>query len=70
TKNDVLKAAAAVESRSEHPLGEAIVKAAKNLDWKAATEVQAFPGQGIVGIIDNQEVIAGKDDFIKKYVAD
>lgn len=69
TKADVLKAAASVESRSEHPLGEAIVKAAKNLDWQAATEVQAFPGQGIVGIIDNQEVIAGKDDFIKKYVA-
>ncbi|PLZ87221.1 heavy metal translocating P-type ATPase [Fischerella muscicola CCMEE 5323] len=70
TKDDVLKAAAAVESRSEHPLGQAIVKASKNLDWKAATEVQAFPGQGIVGIIDNQEVIAGKDDFVKKYVAD
>ncbi|PMB17010.1 heavy metal translocating P-type ATPase [Fischerella thermalis CCMEE 5282] len=70
TKADVLKAAASVESRSEHPLGLAIVKASKNLDWKAATEVQAFPGQGIVGIIDNQEVIAGKDDFVKKYVAD
>ncbi|PMB08302.1 heavy metal translocating P-type ATPase, partial [Fischerella thermalis CCMEE 5273] len=65
TKADVLKAAASVESRSEHPLGLAIVKASKNLDWKAATEVQAFPGQGIVGIIDNQEVIAGKDDFVK-----
>ncbi|PMB21234.1 heavy metal translocating P-type ATPase [Fischerella thermalis CCMEE 5319] len=69
TKADVLKAAASVESRSEHPLGLAIVKAAKNLDWQAATEVQAFPGQGIVGMIDNQEVLAGKDDFVKKYVA-
>ncbi|PMB38653.1 heavy metal translocating P-type ATPase [Fischerella thermalis CCMEE 5205] len=69
TKADVLKAAASVESRSEHPLGLAIVKAATNLDWQAATEVQAFPGQGIVGMIDNQEVLAGKDDFVKKYVA-
>lgn len=69
TKDDVLKAAASVESRSEHPLGQAIVKASKNLDWQAATEVQAFPGQGIVGMIDNQEVIVGKDDFVKKYVA-
>ncbi|OKH13678.1 ATPase [Fischerella major NIES-592] len=69
TKADVLKAAASVESRSEHPLGQAIVKAATNLDWEAATEVQAFPGQGIVGMIDNQEVLAGKDDFVKKYVA-
>ncbi|PLZ89510.1 heavy metal translocating P-type ATPase [Fischerella thermalis] len=69
TKADVLKAAASVESRSEHPLGLAIVKASTNLDWQAATEVQAFPGQGIVGMIDDQEVLAGKDDFVKKYVA-
>jgi Cd2+/Zn2+-exporting ATPase len=69
TKDDVLKAAASVESRSEHPLGQAIVKAAKHLDWAAATEVQAFPGQGILGIVNNQKVIAGKDDFVKKYVA-
>jgi Cd2+/Zn2+-exporting ATPase len=69
TKADVLKAAASVESRSEHPLGQAIVKAATNLDWQAATEVQAFPGQGIVGMVDDQEVLAGKDDFVKKYVA-
>ncbi|PMB24873.1 heavy metal translocating P-type ATPase [Fischerella thermalis CCMEE 5198] len=69
TKADVLKAAASVESRSEHPLGLAIVKASTNLDWQAATEVQAFPGQGIVGMIDNQEVIVGKDDFVKKFVA-
>ncbi|MBD2433736.1 MULTISPECIES: heavy metal translocating P-type ATPase [Fischerella] len=69
TKADVLKAAASVESRSEHPLGQAIVKASTNLDWQAATEVQAFPGQGIVGMIDDQEVLAGKDDFVKKYVA-
>ncbi|WP_315789621.1 heavy metal translocating P-type ATPase [Fischerella sp. JS2] len=70
TKDDVLKAAASVESRSEHPLGQAIVKAATNVDWQAAIEVQAFPGQGIVGIVNNQEVIAGKDDFVKKYVTD
>ncbi|KOP24148.1 ATPase [Hapalosiphon sp. MRB220] len=70
TKDDVLKAAASVESRSEHPLGEAIVKASKNLDWTAATEVQAFPGQGIIGIVNNQEIIAGKDDFVKNYVVD
>ncbi|TBR57548.1 heavy metal translocating P-type ATPase [Westiellopsis prolifica IICB1] len=70
TQEYVLKTAASVESRSEHPLGEAIVKAAKNLDWTAATEVQAFPGQGIIGIVNHQEVIAGKDNFVQKYVVD
>jgi Cd2+/Zn2+-exporting ATPase len=69
TRSDVLKAAASVESRSEHPLAQAIVEASKNLDWVAATEVQAFPGQGILGIVDNQEVIVGKNSFLQKYVA-
>lgn len=50
---DVLKLAVAVESRSEHPIGSAIVRAAKDIDWVNAVEVQAVPGQGIVGIIQN-----------------
>ncbi|MBW4434976.1 MAG: heavy metal translocating P-type ATPase [Pelatocladus maniniholoensis HA4357-MV3] len=70
TKEYVLNITASIESRSEHPLGEAIVKAAKNLDWTAATEVQAFPGQGIIGIVNNQEIIAGKDNFVQNYVVD
>ncbi|WP_026735018.1 heavy metal translocating P-type ATPase [Fischerella sp. PCC 9605] len=69
THSDVLKAAASVESRSEHPLAQAIVEASKNLNWVAATEVEAFPGQGILGIVDNQEVIVGKNSFLQKYVA-
>ncbi|MFB2772243.1 heavy metal translocating P-type ATPase [Pelatocladus sp. BLCC-F211] len=70
TQESVLKTAASLESRSEHPLGEAIVKAAKNLDWTPATEVQAFPGQGIIGIVNHQEIIAGKDNFVQNYVVD
>ncbi len=68
TQKNVLKAAASVESRSEHPLAKAILQAAKDLDWVAATEVQAFPGQGIIGIADNQEVIVGKENFVQQYV--
>ena len=50
---DVLKLAAAVESRSEHPIGYAIVRAAQDINWVNAVEVQAVPGQGIVGIIQH-----------------
>ncbi|HYW21774.1 MAG TPA: HAD-IC family P-type ATPase, partial [Nodularia sp. (in: cyanobacteria)] len=48
TQTDVLKAAASVESYSEHPIGKAIVQAAGDLDWIGAIQVQAIPGQGIV----------------------
>ncbi len=68
TKDDVLKIAASVESSSEHPIGKAIVQAASNLNWVAAIEVQALPGQGIVGIAQEQEVIVGNAVFVQKYV--
>jgi Zn2+/Cd2+-exporting ATPase len=79
TVDDVLKIAAFVESYSEHPIGEAIVQAAGDLDWLPAVGVKAIPGQGIVGILNptpplaervgsQQQVIVGKADFIQQYV--
>lgn len=65
---DVLKAAAALESSSEHPIGKAIVQAANDLDWVRGVEVQAIPGQGITGIVNNQKVIVGKVAFIQQYI--
>ncbi|MHC5765354.1 MAG: heavy metal translocating P-type ATPase [Nostoc sp.] len=68
TNNDVLKAAASVESSSEHPIGKAIVQAAGDLDWVAAIQVQAIPGQGIVGIAQEKQVIVGNAIFLQQYV--
>ena len=65
---DVLKVAATVESVSEHAIGKAIVKAAADLNWVSAVEVQAIPGQGIVGINNMQQVIVGNAAFVQKYV--
>ncbi len=73
---DVLKIAASVEAYSEHPIGEAIVQAAKELDWLRATEVRAIPGKGIVGILKplygaglESQAIVGKEKFIHQYVS-
>lgn len=68
TEEDVLKVAASVESSSEHPIGEAIVQAAQDLNWSRAVEVRAIPGQGILGMNGHQEVIVGKADFVQQYV--
>lgn len=68
TQNDVLKAAASVESSSEHPIGKAIVEAAGDLDWVGAVQVQAIPGQGIVGIAQEQQIIVGNAVFVQQYV--
>ncbi|MBE9036741.1 heavy metal translocating P-type ATPase [aff. Roholtiella sp. LEGE 12411] len=68
TQADVLKIAAAVESGSEHPIGRAILQAASDLDWVSAVEVQAIPGQGIVGIVKEQKMIVGNAAFVQQYV--
>ncbi|MBD2209546.1 heavy metal translocating P-type ATPase [Nostoc linckia FACHB-104] len=65
---DVLTAAASLESYSEHPIGKAIVQAAANIDWVGALEVQAIPGKGISGIIQDQQVMVGNAAFIGEYV--
>ncbi|MBH8562768.1 heavy metal translocating P-type ATPase [Nostoc sp. CENA67] len=69
SQGDVLKAAAALESCSEHPIGKAIVQAANDLNWVRGVEVQAIPGQGIIGILNNQNLVVGKATFIQQYVA-
>ncbi|MEA5504387.1 heavy metal translocating P-type ATPase [Halotia wernerae UHCC 0503] len=69
SQTDVLKAAAALESDSEHPIAQAIVQAAGDLNWIRGVEVQAIPGQGITGIANNQQVIVGNVAFVQQYVS-
>jgi Cu+-exporting ATPase len=60
--NNVLGLAAAAEKHSEHPLGEAIVRAYREKSGKEpedATEFEAVPGHGIIAKVDNRTVIIG-----------
>ncbi|MDN4484063.1 heavy metal translocating P-type ATPase [Demequina lignilytica] len=57
----VLALAAAVESESEHPIGRAVVAAAKDrgLDIPAPSDVDTVPGKGVRAAVDGQEVAVG-----------
>lgn len=63
----LLQVAAALESLSEHPIGEAIVQAARqqNFTWTEAINGQAQAGQGITGEIDCQTAVVGKAAFVQ-----
>ncbi|HEY9727980.1 MAG TPA: heavy metal translocating P-type ATPase [Chroococcales cyanobacterium] len=65
--SQVLQIAAALETYSEHPIGEAIVQAAQqqNLKLPSASEVKAEIGQGISGTIEDQLVLVGKAAFVE-----
>ena len=66
----VLELAAAIESRSEHPIGEAIVRAAwqKKVQLQNASNVQAKPGLGIVGEVAAKTIIVGKTAFVRQEI--
>ena len=61
TKETVLQLAASAEDGSEHPLGEAIVAAAKQqkLTFSSVSHFQAVPGHGITGRLDGKDVLLG-----------
>jgi Zn2+/Cd2+-exporting ATPase len=62
---EVLRLAAAIESRSEHPLAEPILDVARSrgIQLSAATDVQAVPGMGIRGRVDGEICLAGNPSF-------
>ena len=61
TENDLLRLAATVEQRSEHPLGKAIVRHAqqRGIAPQALEEFTALPGRGVYGTSLGQEVRGG-----------
>ncbi len=70
-ETQLLQVAAALESLSEHPIGEAVVRFAQKqrVEWQPATNVQAHTGQGITGEIDQQLAIVGKAAFVKEHIS-
>lgn len=64
--------AAALESLSEHPIGDAIVQAARqqNLTWTTASNGQAQAGLGITADLEGQPAVVGKPAIVETQVKD
>ena len=67
-KDEILSLVAAVEARSEHPIAEAIVAAAKarNVEAAAAERFEAEPGYGASAVVNGRTVQVGADRFMAK----
>ena len=65
-ESDLIRWAASIEVKSEHPLGTAIVQEAqsKNLALAAVAKFQSTTGQGVEGVVDGHTLLAGRLEFL------
>jgi len=68
TESDLLRLVAAVESRSEHPIAQAIVEAAqaRGLQLPEMSGFNALPGFGAEALVDGRRIQVGADRFMAK----
>ena len=69
TEEYLLERAAALESRSEHPLASAVMEAAGQRGVHAAdvTDFRAVPGSGLAASLNGAVLAGGNAEFIGKY---
>lgn len=70
SEETLLKYAAALEERSEHPLGKAIMEYAG--EKAGETEVKDFrvlPGDGLQGSVDGGTIVGGSEKFIRSRIS-
>ncbi len=61
-KDEMIKIAASLESKSEHPLAKAIVSYAK--ETVECTGFTAIPGKGLTGTVNGADASGGNKDYI------
>jgi Cu+-exporting ATPase len=67
SQDEVLSLAASVEHDSEHPLGEAVVKAAleRNLQLSSTSAFKAIPGHGAEATVNKKKLLLGNSKLMK-----
>ena len=72
-ETELLRLTASAEGGSEHPLGEAIVRFArdeKQLDLPETTAFEAVSGQGIAATVGGRDVLVGRPAFLASHGID
>jgi len=66
-RNELLAVAAAIESRSEHPLGQAIVRYARGQEMPnmSVQDFEALPGQGVRARVNGRWYYIGNPGFMR-----
>lgn len=69
SKNQLLSMASAIEAVSTHPIATSIVSEAKeqSITVEASDFVQELAGEGMVGMVDGQQVLVGNRRLMERY---
>lgn len=69
---EVLRLAASLERASEHPLADAIVRAAteRELSVSQPAEFDSPVGKGVLGVVDGRRLVIGSGKFLKEQGVD
>jgi heavy metal translocating P-type ATPase len=72
SKENLLVAAAIAESRSEHPVGMAILNKARELKyaWRDPDQFEYAPGKGVIAHHNGSEIVVGNRLFLEEYGID
>jgi Cu+-exporting ATPase len=63
-ERELLRLAASIERASEHPLAQAVVRAAQGVQLATVSDFNASTGKGAAGIIDGRKVVLGSARFL------
>ncbi len=68
----LLKKAASLNTQSEHPLAEAVVKYAKkeNIEFEEVKDFKAVAGKGVIGLVNNEKIAVGNSKLMLEIKAD
>ncbi len=70
SEETLLKYAAALEHRSEHPLGKAIVEyAGEKAEETEVKDFRVLPGNGLQGSVDGGTIVGGSETFIRSRIS-
>ncbi|MEQ7799452.1 heavy metal translocating P-type ATPase [Pedobacter sp. ASV1-7] len=70
-EKELILLAAAIESKSTHPIGHAVVKyAGEDFHNATITNVEEVAGHGLKGIVNGKAVLAGNTKLLKKFNID
>jgi Cd2+/Zn2+-exporting ATPase len=63
SREEILRLAAALETRSQHPIARAILENAQGLDLPAVTNFRSITGKGVLATIDDKNYALGKPEL-------